>query len=315
MNHKSRLTLVTLGALLILSGCQRDKPSEPIASVTQTKQTTITVGDIDKEDPAARKQRIRPLANFLGRQLGAAGIERSDVKIAPDIVSMARLLKDGVVDVYIDSPYPVLAANRIADSQSILLNQALNDATYQSVFIVRSDSDISKLRDLLGKVVAFQAPHSTSGFLLPAAYIMEAGYQLRAVPDGGGQMSASHIGCTFSGDEIKTTQMVLAGTAAAGAISNQDLAALSPEQRDQVKVIAKTYHVPRQLVAVRKDMHTDLKTSLYAVLVAITDDQRVDLAAQDGPLGWTWNFAPLTDNMLEQLNRLKAKIDRLPDCA
>ena len=41
------------------------------------------------------------------------------------------------------------------------------------------DSGLNGVEDLVGKIVAFEEPHSTSGFVLPAGTLVQRGYRLR----------------------------------------------------------------------------------------------------------------------------------------
>jgi phosphonate transport system substrate-binding protein len=56
-----------------------------------------------------------------------------------------------------------------------LTKQNLNDSTgYYSIGFARKDSGITKIEDAKGKVFAFAEPNSTSGYLVPAAELLEA---------------------------------------------------------------------------------------------------------------------------------------------
>ena len=56
-----------------------------------------------------------------------------------------------------------------------LTKQNLNESTgYYSIGFARKDSGITKIEDAKGKVFAFAEPNSTSGYLVPAAELLEA---------------------------------------------------------------------------------------------------------------------------------------------
>ncbi|MBT8130781.1 MAG: phosphate/phosphite/phosphonate ABC transporter substrate-binding protein [Gammaproteobacteria bacterium] len=300
---------------LLLSSCnQQDAPAAEKPG-SGTPQRSIALGDIYAGDPVARIAHIQPLADFIAAGLAERGVRNTTVRVARDIPAMADLMHQGDIDVLIDSPYPVLAVNRLSGGKNILLNQAMDDATYWSVLIARADGQPQQLRDLLGSVVVFEAPHSTSGFLLPAAFIMEAGYTLQGAYGPDSTVGPGRIGCYFSGNETNTVRLVLEGKAQAGAISNQDYRELPQATRDQLKILGRTYSVPRQLVAVRATLDPSLTDALTNLLLSITDEQREQLRAQDlSGLAWTWKFARLTPVMQAQLTDLEYKFERLPDC-
>jgi ABC transporter, phosphonate, periplasmic substrate-binding protein len=49
---------------------------------------------------------------------------------------------------------------------------------YHSIFIVKNNSSIKTINDFAGKTIAFEAPESTSGYLLPKAYLVQKGFKL-----------------------------------------------------------------------------------------------------------------------------------------
>ncbi len=301
-------------AVALTTACDREQAADPSMPPPVVQRDTITIGDIYPDDPEGRAERLQPLAGFLGSQLQQFGITQGRVRVSADIASMAELMKKGDVDVLIDSAYPVLAVDQMSGGQVILLNEAQDDATYWSVFIARSDNDVRSFRDLLGSVVVFHSPHSTSGFLLPAAQIMESGFTLRGANAPDAEVGTADIGCYFSGEEASTVKLVLSGAASVGAISNQDFDDLPPATREELKVIARTRPVPRQLVAVRGELGAPLVAALKTVLLGLTESDREKLRAEDGPLAWTWKFAPLTNVMQGMLSDLENRFRLLPEC-
>lgn len=307
------LSLGVLALLWVLAGC-----SDPVEIEVDTAPARpagiITLGDIDPDEPATRVRRIQPLADYLGDRLHRHGIGRGRVVVARDIREMARLMADSKVDLFLDSAFPVLAVNREAGSQSILLRTAKEDAGYHSVFIARADSGVETLADVKGSVVVFQEPHSTSGFLLPVSMLLAEGFSLQAVARLDSKVPADSIGCHFSGDEENTIELVLNGDAKVGAISNQDLRELPRMTRDKLVVVDRTDSAPRQLVAARRGLDDELLAAIRASLLDLTDADRERLAAQDAPMGWTWKFAELSERSLGTLAGIEAMMDALPAC-
>jgi phosphonate transport system substrate-binding protein len=56
-----------------------------------------------------------------------------------------------------------------------------DEATYSGQIIVRADSGIESVEDLAGRTFAYVDPASTSGFVLPRAYLQEHGVELGEV--------------------------------------------------------------------------------------------------------------------------------------
>ncbi len=288
---------------------------DPIAEPEQQRPAgVITLGDIEPDEPATRVRRIQPLADLLGERLGDHGIGHGRVVVAHDTAEMARLMRDGEVDLLLDSPFPVLAVNQEAGSQNLLLRQAKDDAVYWTEFIVPADASATRLEDLAGLVVTFQEPNSTSGFVLPAATLIESGFGLQAVARRDSAVDADKVGCIFSGDEENTIELLLDGRAVAGVVSNQDFRELPQATRDRLRIIGSTDPVPRQLVAVRPGMDAKLVASVRRVLLDLSDADRERMAAEDAPRGWTWRFEPLTADTEDVLADIAKYVDALPTC-
>lgn len=300
--------------VLALIGCNDTGVDNTVPASPPIPAGVITLGDIDPDEPATRVRRIQPLADLLAERLREHGIGRGHVRVARNIQEMAQLMRDGEVDLFLDSPFPILAVNRLANSTNLLLRYAKEDAEYWSVFISRTDSGVRGLDDLKGNVAVFQEPHSTSGFLLPVASLMERGFDMRAVAQLDADVDDSHVGCYFSGDEENTIDMVLGGDALVGVISNQDFREIPEASREQIFILHETASVPRQLVTARPGLDPELTQTIRSALLGLSDAEREKMAAQDAPRGWTWKFAELSDEATATLSDLEAKMGLLPAC-
>ena len=154
----------------------------------------FTVGDIDPDDPAKKIERFKPLADFLAGEMADLGFSGGRVVIARDIDEMAALMRDGEVDLYRDSAFPTLAVRDRADTRVILVRWKDGEASYSSTFIVLRDSGIDSLDDLKGRVVAFEEPHSTSGFVLPAGTLADMGYDIAELATPDSPLSGDSVG-------------------------------------------------------------------------------------------------------------------------
>ena len=312
--QQNRRSLPFVAAILVWLGACGDPPDTSVVQAGKTATGIITLGDIDPDEPATRIRRLQPLADFLAEKLAGQDIGRGRVVVARDIEEMSQLMSSGDVDLLFDSSFPVLSVNRKSGSRNILLRRAKNDIEYSTVFIAHKDSGVRDLSDFSGKVVVFQEPHSTSGFLLPVSALLEQQFTLQAVARVDSAVTGDNIGCFFSGDEENTVELVLNGSAAVGAISNQDYRELPEQMHKQLVVTGETDSVPRQLVSVRQGLDAELVEAVRSVLLGISDADREMLAAKDSPLGWTWIFQEITVSAQTTLAGLKEKMDRLPAC-
>ena len=158
----------------------------------------IILGDIDADEPTKKVRRFTPLADYLAKNLAEFGLREGKVRIARDIQEMGSFLKEGEIDVYFDSAFPTLAAQRISGSQVILRRWKQDEPEYWSTFIVRRDSGIDGVEDFVGKVLAFEEPYSTSGFVLPAGTLIQRGFHLKQVSGADQLAGPGEIGYFFS---------------------------------------------------------------------------------------------------------------------
>ena len=274
---RSIMTLMGLG-LFLLAGCQPNEISEPrLASVSfkePVSARTIILGDIDELDPAKKIKRFPPLADFLANNLKQHGIQDGKVVIAKDIEQMAQYLADGTVDVYFYSPFPTLAVQEMSGSRAILRRWKRGVPSYWSTFIALRDSGIGHSEGFLGKVIAFEEPNSTSGFLLHAGTLARQGFTLRQVDGPGETVGPNEIGYFFSGDEENTVEMLLRGWVAGAGVSNQDYDKLPAEIKERFVAFDRTVAVPRQLVPVRRDLSPDLTAQIQDLLIGLEHAER-----------------------------------------
>ena len=269
------VSIVVLMALpAVACGSEAAAPAAtPTPSPEPSVSRTITVGDIEPDEPVKKITRFQPLADYLADNLGHLGVREGKVVIARDIEEMGRFMREGIVDIYMDSAYPSLAVQDLSDSKMILRRWKSSHPTYWSTFIALKSSGIDEVVDLLGKVVAFEEPHSTSGFVLPAGTLAQRGYSLTEVIAPSSQVAADEIGYYFSRDEQNTIELVLRGDVAAGGISNQDYDELPADVQDRIVVFESTVGVPRQLVNVGAGLEVEVAAAVAELLVALDKSQ------------------------------------------
>ncbi len=270
-NASLLLVLVSAALALFIVGCGTATPtptSTPVLS-TLERSEIVVLGDIDPTDPVKKIRRFQPLADYPARQLGDFGIRAGQVEIARDIPEMGRYLREGVVDIYFDSVYPTLEAQRLSDSEVILRRWKRGNVSYSSMLIVLRDGGITSAADLQGKVVAFEEPYSTSGFLLPASILHQEGYVLRELSGPDEAVAADEVGYFFGLDEQNTVELLLTGQVAAGGFSNEDYDELPPELQARIMPFGESLTVPRQLVSVRPGLDADLVQRITELLVGL----------------------------------------------
>lgn len=226
----------------------------------------LVLGDISDE-PTEIIEDFQPLADYLAAEQGR---QRGAVAVVPDMETMASWLASGKGDVYFDSPYPAMVVSELSGAQPALRRWKGGDAAYHSIIFTRADSDIRSIEDLNGGTLAFEEPSSTSGYMLPLGYLVEAG--LRLVEDQEAeQVSADAIGYVFSESGNNSIQWGLAQRVEAAAVGVPDFEEIPPAVREQLRILAETEALPRHLVVLSPTLTPAEVEAITATLLAMDE--------------------------------------------
>ena len=208
------------------------------------------------------------MADYLAAQLTDLGIRQGKVVVAPDLATMMDYLETGQVDLYFDSPYPALTVYEEIDAHPLLRRWKKGVSEYHTVLAVRQDSGITDLDGLLGQIIAFDDPVSTSGYLLPKAYLIGLGFQVTEKTSATGAVAADEMGYVFALGEENVLAWVLQGKTTGAAIPSGDYEDLDAEERNQLTVLARTPAVPRHIALARPGMDEALRARIVELLLS-----------------------------------------------
>ncbi|MDV3347110.1 phosphate/phosphite/phosphonate ABC transporter substrate-binding protein [Leptothoe sp. LEGE 181152] len=268
-----------LGLLLVGCGSVKsttDSTESASVSTSSTSELTanevLILGDISKK-PTQKIERYQPLANYLANRLEDVGIKKATVKIAPDLETMETWIESGEVDLYFDSPYPVIVVSTKTGATPILRRWKKGVAEYNSIIFTRNDSDIDTIADLQGKQIALESNISTSGYMLPLAYLKEAGLilveQSLDIEESldNKSLQVNEVGFIFSGDEDNTVELILTDKVDAGAVDSGTFAELPDDVKSSMKVILETEFVARHIVLASPRLPTEQINAIEALLL------------------------------------------------
>lgn len=262
-------TFIWIPVLLLLTACasvSSDALSENRS--TPPKGESIVIGDISDE-PTKKIEEYQPLADYLGAALNQVG----EVKIAPDIETMAQWMASGEVDLYFDSPYPAMTVSDRSGARPILRRWKEGISEYHTVIFARQDSGLVSIDDLRGQLIAFETNFSTSGFMMPLAYLTQAGLHAVEKDDTTATVAADEVGYVFSQDDRNTIQWVISKKVAAAAAASSDFDAIPSETRDQLTILLETESLPRQVVLAAPDLPASQQAKIAATLVEMDETE------------------------------------------
>jgi phosphonate transport system substrate-binding protein len=258
MNFHKRLSL-TLFLLLALA----------IPHLLGAQERFLVFGRVH-DDPVRSIRDRQEFVDYMAKKLAPYGITGGRIVVVEKMHLLARALKEGKVDLFHDSVVPTMVLSKWAGSIPILRQWKYAEAEYEGIIVVKKNSGIDTLADLKGKVIAFEEPHSTSASILPRMLLEEKKLKLVEVKSPG-TAKPDAVGYVYGADGSSINVLITGRVEAATSIT-REIERLKPEVRETLKIIGKTRAVPRQLIAVRKDLDSKLVKALKEVLINMDKD-------------------------------------------
>lgn len=234
------------------------------------KNKSLALGLVYQNPHEPAPEYLHDFVGYVARKLAADG--KGTVVVAPSAPQLVKLLEEKRVDFYMESPYPTYLVNRQGSAALLLRRWKGGMAEYHSIIFTNKDSGVSRVEQLLGKMIAFEDSGSTSGYFMPKLLLLNKRLTLTEKPGLDAKVSAKEIGYIFAGSDKNIQNLVLAKKAAAAAFSNDDYIGVDPKEREAIVVLAETTSMPRHLVSVRKDLPQPLAKKLKEVLLAMHED-------------------------------------------
>jgi phosphonate transport system substrate-binding protein len=292
----ARTRLVILIAIFVLFiAAVNVKGSEANAQPMKTVNTTIRMGTIGL-DPVKHIKEFQPTADYIAEKLSNGTIKyKGQVIMSPTINDMIKLLQEQRIDLYFESPFTIALVDKESGAVPFLLRWKEGVSQYHSIFIVKNNSSIKTLNDFAGKTIAFEAPESTSGYLLPKAYLVQKGFKLIGestesylaerepviispgfninsssidLPSKSSNDGNNTIRYVFAREDENIPLWIVEGKADIGVISNVDFEQETYESiKSQLKIIDRTIDVPRHVVSYRSDLEPALVQKIKNILL------------------------------------------------
>lgn len=246
-----------------------------------------------QKDPAKIQSHAQKVSEFLSAELGVP------VKtIVPgDYSASVQAIISRQADFAYVSAIPFLLARRDGGA-SILLAEVRRDVSgkdrtdYDSIIVVRKDSPLENFEDLKAKAAelrfVFTSPTSTSGYIMPYARFVNEG-MLQAKQDP----KAIFKSVAFGGGYTQALEQLLAGRGDVAAVSDYVLEGpkvdvyLKPEQRQELRILARTSGVPTHLICARGGMDDGLKAKVKAAMLKLAKEKPELLADVYGASSFT----------------------------
>lgn len=198
---KNILVMMLVTLVLFLAACGGADDAEP-----------FVIGAIPDQDPEKLQREYGRLAEYLSEELGVP----VEFRPVTDYAASVTAFRVGDLDMVWFGGLTGVQARLQVDGAQALAQRDIDEA-FTSVFIANTSSgipvlnDVSDLSTLAGHTFTFGSESSTSGRLMPQAFLNQAGLTL---DDFEGEPG-------FSGAHDKTLELVEAGSYEAGALNSQ----------------------------------------------------------------------------------------------
>ena len=166
---------------------------------------TLVIGGIPDQNATTLERQFSLLAEFLEDETGL----EVEYRPSTDYAAIVTAFRRGDVQLgWFGGLTGVQARSFVEDAKAIA--QRPRDAEFHTVFIARTDLNITSLEDLRGRSFTFGSESSTSGHLMPRSFLKQNGIDSES---GFGGLP------NFSGSHDSTYKLVEAGAFDAGALS------------------------------------------------------------------------------------------------
>lgn len=208
-----------------------------------------------------------PIVGYLASKLSAFGIKEGKFIAVQNPYEASVLLRQGKLDVYVDSPFPAYIVAKLAGAEPILNRWKRGQELYHSNIFVKKDSKIKTLDDLKGKMMVFQKPDSTSAYFLPKAELIKRGYILTQKNGPDDKVAPNEIGYYFSNGDVEEMQAMRDGKAVASAQNDVDFKTLAGDTASDYRFIFSTIDVFRHVVVLRAGLEPKMKDTIKQLLL------------------------------------------------
>ena len=241
-----RVVIIVLALVILGWGAYQVIWTEP------TGEEPLTFVVIPAEEGSLTEEQYAPFLEYLTNSIGREVV----LVTVADYNAVIEALKYGHAQIGRPSTASyVLAKDEGVDIEvfAFAINGGTGKPSYQSYIVARTDRGIT---DLNGKSVAFADPGSTSGYLVPMVYFMEAGIESGKV--------------FFAGTHGAVIEAVKNGTVDVGTVADKRLVIALKEgvvAEGELEILWESDPIPNVPYVVRGDLDEKLKADIKAAFL------------------------------------------------
>ncbi len=281
MKFKRLSALVLALAMIVVAGCsgakEAPKPAEPPKPTNPWGIQKLTIGFVPSQDAAGITDKVKPMSDYLSKELGVP----VEAFVGTNFAAVIEGMGSKQVDVGFLNPLSYVLASSDYGVKPILKTVRRGSAQYRAQLTVRTDDKIPPCQPakdakctttfaaLKGKKLAFVDPASTSGYLFPSDFMKTAGLDVEK-----GKFFSDVIFAGGHDTAVKNVYNKVVDAAWSFEDVRDNLEKEIPDVKKKLQVVAYTSWIPNDTVSVRKDLPNDLATKIQTAMMnfATTDD-------------------------------------------
>lgn len=245
---------------------ETDATGEEASEETDMPEEFV-MGFVPSQDSDTIADTVAPLAEKLSEELGVP----VEGKVMTNYTALVEAMGTNEVQIGFIPAFAYVLANDKHDVEVILKSERYGSGTYVAQYIVNADSDYEELADLEGAVWAYGDPTSTSGYLFPAAQIMdefdvenpETEFFSDTFQTGGHDNSAIEV---YEGRaDVATTFDDVRG----------DLEEEYPDIMEKTRVLGYTDEIPNDTISVTEELSDEVVQSIQDAFLGFNDDEEM----------------------------------------
>ncbi|OLO40571.1 phosphonate ABC transporter substrate-binding protein [Alkalihalophilus pseudofirmus] len=286
--------VLALAMSIALVGCGTADDTEPPEETAggDTPETTeedatgaewpdeLIMGFVPSQDSANIADTVAPLADRLSEELGV----NVRGEVMTNYTALVEAMGNDQVHIgFIPAFGYVLATDRYDNIEAVLKSIRHGSSTYKAQYTVRTDSDIHSIEDLEGKVWAFPDLASTSGYLFPAAQLVN---EYGVDPDG---IDGFFSDLIQAGGHDNALIQVLEGNADVATTFDDARTAIEadyPEAMEELRVLDYTAEIPNDTISLNTNLPQELRDLIVEVFMSFNDTEEM-LTIMDEVYNWT----------------------------
>ncbi|MCU7918386.1 MAG: phosphate/phosphite/phosphonate ABC transporter substrate-binding protein [Candidatus Thiodiazotropha sp. (ex Dulcina madagascariensis)] len=235
---------------------------------------TLVIGKIS-HNPKKHYRYLKPMVKYAVERMQDLGIRKGKIRMVRSKEQLADMVRRGDVDWVTETPIAAAYLHEKSGAEILVRKWKKGVPEYHSVFFSLEKSNINKLEDLVGKVIALEDPASTSAFYLPVYAMLEKGLRLIKLRNIREKPPADMVGFVFAREEINIATLVHMGIVDAGAFSNTDWNKedhLPSKYRAKLSIFMRTSPIIRAVEMVRQDIDPAIRKRLEEILLQAGND-------------------------------------------